>query len=167
MKQIPHFSPRTPPSIHAHYHTNMYTQWLHRESFYSYFTNKQKNIKTKKPQQHGPKPIKRSLGSKPSSLWEVDTRHGSVAQKYSLPSKGFDIHAGMCGGKKERGCSSNLPSFLHFPLPLPRKWELSPYLFCSPVQCRKCQNWPHTHAYVHIHTEKYHSDLECSHAGFV
>lgn len=121
-----------------------------------------------KPQQHGPKPITRSLRSKPSSLWEVDTRHGSVAQKYSLPTKGFNIHAGMCGGKKERGCSSNLPSFLHLPLPpLPRKWELSPYLVCSPVQCRKCQNWPHTHAYVHIHTEKYHSDLECSHAGFV
>lgn len=114
----------------------MYTQWLHRESFYSYFTNKQKNIKTKKPQQHGPKPIKRSLGSKPSSLWEVDTRHGSVAQKYSLPSKGFDIHAGMCGGKKERGCSSNLPSFLHFPLPLPPspESENSPFISFAP-QC--------------------------------
>lgn len=161
-----HTFPQEP--LHQYMHTITQT-CTHNGYTGSHFTViLQTSKQRQKPQQHGPKPITRLLGSKPSSLWEVETRHGSVAQKYSLPSKGFNIHAGMCGGKKERGCSSNLPSFLHFPLPpLPRKWELSPYLVCSPVQCRKCQNWPHTHAYVHIHTEKYHSDLECSHAGFV
>lgn len=126
---------------HKHVHT-MATQGVILQLFY-----KQAN-KDKKPQQHGPKPITRSLGSKPSSLWEVDTRHGSVAQKYSLPSKGFNIHAGMCGGKKERGGSSNLPSFLHF-LPKVRTLPLSRLLPSAMQKVSKLTPHPRIRAHTH------------------
>lgn len=127
-----------------HVHT-MATQGVILQLFY-----KQAN-KDKKPQQHGPKAITRSLGSKPSSLW--DTRHGSVAQKYSLPTKGFNIHAGMCGGKKERGCSSNLPSFLHFPLPpLPPKVRTLPLSLLLPSAMQKVSKLtPHPRIRAHTH----------------
>lgn len=69
MKQIPHFSPRTPPSIHAHYHTNMYTMATQGVILQLFYKQRQK------PNNNGPKPTTRSLGSKPSSLGEVDTRH--------------------------------------------------------------------------------------------
>lgn len=120
----------------------MATQGVILQLFY-----KQAN-KDKKPQQHGPKPITRSLGSKPSSLWEVDTRHGSVAQKYSLPTKGFNIHAGMCGGKKERGGSSNLPSFLHF-LPKVRTLPLSRLLPSAMQKVSKLTPHPRIRAHTH------------------
>lgn len=70
-------------------------------------------------QKMGLAPMKRTFGSKTSSLWEVQTRHSSVAQKYSLPLKGINIHAGMWRGKKRdtglnkkwfRGCFAFLRS---------------------------------------------------------
>lgn len=153
MKQIPDFSPRTPPSIHAHYHTNMYTMATQGVILQLFYKQRQK------PNNNGPKPITRSLGSKPSSLGEVDTRHRNKVYLRRVLTSTLEC----VEGKKREVVLQTFP----LSSTLPPKVRTLPLSLSLPSAMQKVSKLTRTHAYRHVHTEKYHSDLECSHAGFV